>query len=105
MLDIIKIAPVKSSDEKYSKTSRELKCPFCGSPFEAAELDVSNRKARCTRSPEDKQGYYVHQMKERIPLVLRCTECEVEIRNIQLIGLYTRIENYKTSLEQRDSEQ
>ena len=104
-MDIVTIAPLKDPTESYTKTSRELKCPFCGSPFEAAELDVSSRKARSTRFPENEQGYYVHQVKEHIPLVLRCTECEVEIRNIQLIGLYTRIENYKTSLEQRDSEQ
>lgn len=104
-MDIVKIAPLKDSNEKYTKLSQELKCPFCGHQFEVAELDVSQRKAKSKCIPEDEQGYYVREIKEHIPLVLRCTECEVEIRNTQLIGWYSRRENYKTSSERQDKDQ
>lgn len=101
-MDIIRIAPNNSSCEKYEKTTQELKCPFCGHCFEVAELNVCERKAQTIRTPEDQKGYYIRQVSESFPIELRCTECGIEIRNILFKGLYTRIENYKTSLERRD---
>lgn len=103
-MDIIKIAPLINSSEELAKTSQDLRCPFCGQSFEAFELDVANRKAKTRCIPEDEQGFYVREIRENIPLTLRCSGCEIEIRNVQLIGWYTRKEKYKTTLEQQAGE-
>lgn len=104
-MDIVKIAPLKDFSEACSKTTQELKCPFCGSPFEVAELDATDRQVNSKCIPDDEHGRFKRVVKEIIPIVLRCSECEVELRNIKYIGLFTRFDNYKTTLEQRDIEQ
>lgn len=104
-MDIVRIAPLKDSDEGYTKTSQELKCPFCGSLFEVAELNITDRQVNSKCIPDDEHGRFKREVKESFPIVLRCSECEVELRNIKFIGVFTRFDNYKTTLEQRDLEQ
>lgn len=99
-MDLIKIAP--ADNEECAKAFQELKCPFCGSHFETAELDATERKVKSKCTPDDERNCYIRETKESIPIVIKCSKCGIQIRNLLFLGWYTRCDNYKSTLEQRE---